>query len=46
MRRISMVAGAVVAGLVLASCGSDGGGSSTESSKEVEVFTWWTEGGE
>jgi glucose/mannose transport system substrate-binding protein len=41
-----MVAGAVVAGLVLASCGSDGGGSSTESSKEVEVFTWWTEGGE
>jgi glucose/mannose transport system substrate-binding protein len=41
-----MVAGAVVAGLVLASCGSGGGGSSTESSKEVEVFTWWTEGGE
>ena len=49
MRRISLVAGAVVAGLVLASCGtSDGGGNGgggTEA-KDVEVFTWWTEGGE
>ena len=47
MKRISLVAGAVVAGLALASCGSDdsGGGGST-ASDEVEVFTWWTEGGE
>ena len=49
MRRFSLVAGAVVAGLVLASCGSDdgggGGGAGTET-KEVEVFSWWTEGGE
>jgi glucose/mannose transport system substrate-binding protein len=51
MRRISLVAGAVVAGLVLASCGSDGGGEGGgggdgTGSGEVEVFTWWTEGGE
>jgi glucose/mannose transport system substrate-binding protein len=46
MRKISLVAGAVVAGLVLASCGSDDGGSGGTSSNEVEVFTWWTEGGE
>ena len=51
MRRISLVAGAVVAGLVLASCGSDDGGGNGgdgggSASGEVEVFTWWTEGGE
>jgi glucose/mannose transport system substrate-binding protein len=49
MRKISLVAGAVVAGLVLASCGSDDGGGGTgggTASDEVEVFTWWTEGGE
>jgi glucose/mannose transport system substrate-binding protein len=51
MRRISLVAGAMVAGLVLASCGSDdggagGGGGDGTGSGEVEVFTWWTEGGE
>ncbi|HEU4513895.1 MAG TPA: ABC transporter substrate-binding protein [Nocardioidaceae bacterium] len=49
MRKISLVAGAVVAGLVLASCGSDDGGGGTgggSASDEVEVFTWWTEGGE
>jgi glucose/mannose transport system substrate-binding protein len=44
MRRISLVAGAVVAGLLLAACGGGGGGG-TET-KKVEVFTWWTEGGE
>ncbi|MPZ97406.1 MAG: extracellular solute-binding protein [Propionibacteriales bacterium] len=47
MRRISLIAGVVAAGMVLASCGSDddsggGGGNATN----VEVFTWWTEGGE
>jgi glucose/mannose transport system substrate-binding protein len=34
---------------VLASCGSDDGGSgggSASGNGEVEVFTWWTEGGE
>ena len=47
MRKISLVAGAVVAGLVLASCGSDDGGTGGgTASDEVEVFTWWTEGGE
>ncbi|MGZ8737742.1 MAG: hypothetical protein ACXWW7_11315 [Nocardioides sp.] len=49
MRRISLVAAAVVAGLVLASCGNgdDGdGGEGGTASKDVEVFTWWTEGGE
>lgn len=50
MRKISLVAGAVVAGLVLASCGSgdDGGGNGegAEAGGKVEVFTWWTEGGE
>lgn len=51
MRRLSLIAGAVVAGLALASCGSggDGGGTDTgtpQASKDVEVFTWWTEGGE
>lgn len=48
MKKISLVAGAVVAGLVLASCGSDdgGGGGSASTGGEVEVFTWWTEGGE
>lgn len=45
MRRLSLVAGAVAAGLALASCGGgDGGGGA--STKDVEVFTWWTEGGE
>lgn len=52
MRKISLVAGAVVAGLVLASCGGgdDGGGNGNgegaEAGGKVEVFTWWTEGGE
>ncbi|MGH3646159.1 MAG: ABC transporter substrate-binding protein [Micromonosporaceae bacterium] len=43
MRRISLIAGAVVTGLVLAACGGGDGGADT---KDVEVFTWWTEGGE
>ncbi|MGH3714777.1 MAG: ABC transporter substrate-binding protein [Micromonosporaceae bacterium] len=42
MRKISLIAGALATGLVLAACGGDGG---TET-KDVEVFTWWTEGGE
>jgi glucose/mannose transport system substrate-binding protein len=49
-RRTSvMVAGAVVAGLTLAACGSDdggGGSGSGGSSSEVEVFTWWAAGSE
>ena len=53
MRKISLVAAAVAAGLALASCGNGddgdngggGGGGDTQTS-EVEVFTWWTEGGE
>ncbi|MGH3736421.1 MAG: ABC transporter substrate-binding protein [Micromonosporaceae bacterium] len=43
MRRIAVLAGAVVTGLVLGACGGGGGGGET---KDVEVFTWWTEGGE
>jgi glucose/mannose transport system substrate-binding protein len=51
MRRISLVAAAVVAGLALASCGNGddggtGGGGGGAKTSEVEVFTWWTEGGE
>lgn len=51
MRKLSLVAAAVVAGLALASCGNDdsgdGGGAGGETqTSEVEVFTWWTEGGE
>jgi len=51
MRRKNwLVAGAVVAGLVLAGCGSNDNSSSSSgggsSANEVEVFTWWTEGGE
>ncbi len=50
MKKVSLVAGALAAGLVLASCGSDGGGGGgggdSSSSGDVEVFTWWTEGGE
>jgi glucose/mannose transport system substrate-binding protein len=49
-RRTSvMVAGAAVAGLTLAACGSDdggGGSGSGGSSSEVEVFTWWAAGSE
>lgn len=50
-RKNLLVAGAVVAGLVLAGCGDDGdngdgGGGGGDASSEVEVFTWWTEGGE
>ena len=43
MRKFSVLAGAVVTGLVLAACGGGGGGQET---KNVEVFSWWTEGGE
>ena len=51
MRKLSLVAAAVVAGLALASCGNDdsgdgGGGAGETQTSEVEVFTWWTEGGE
>lgn len=48
MRKLSVVTGAVLAGLALAACGSgdDGGGGTAASTGEVEVFTWWTEGGE
>jgi glucose/mannose transport system substrate-binding protein len=46
-----LVAAAVVAGLALASCGNgddggSGGGGGGATSSDVEVFTWWTEGGE
>ena len=49
MRRISLVAAAVVAGLALASCGNGddgGGGDGGTATKDVEVFTWWADGGE
>jgi glucose/mannose transport system substrate-binding protein len=51
MRKISLVAAAVVAGLALASCGNgdsgdSGGGGGGAKTSDVEVFTWWTEGGE
>ncbi len=46
MRRLSLVASAVVAGLVLASCGGDDDGGGGGNAEDVEVFTWWTEGGE
>ncbi|MQA27046.1 MAG: extracellular solute-binding protein [Micromonosporaceae bacterium] len=42
-RRMSLIAGAVVTGLVVAACGGGGGAKET---KNVEVFSWWTEGGE
>lgn len=42
MRRRSMIAGLATLALALAGCGGGGGGES----KDVEVFTWWTEGGE
>jgi glucose/mannose transport system substrate-binding protein len=48
MRRNVFIAGLVTAALALAGCGGGdeaGGGGETEST-EVEVFTWWTEGGE
>jgi glucose/mannose transport system substrate-binding protein len=49
MRRTPVIAGLAVAGLILAACGEDDGAGtegSGEASGEVEVFTWWTEGGE
>ncbi|MPZ61653.1 MAG: extracellular solute-binding protein [Propionibacteriales bacterium] len=47
MRRIPLVAVAAAASIVLAGCGEDDGdGSQAGASNEVEVFTWWSEGGE
>jgi len=49
MRKISLVAVLAVAGLLLAGCGSgdnEDNGGSAKTASEVEVFTWWTEGGE
>jgi glucose/mannose transport system substrate-binding protein len=50
-RTSAMVAGAVIAGLTLAACGSDDGGNGGNgggdgSASEVEVFTWWAAGSE
>jgi glucose/mannose transport system substrate-binding protein len=49
--RKSLPAGIAVVGLVLAACGGDDGDTDAdaaggEASGEVEVFSWWTEGGE
>ena len=48
-----LVAGAAAISLILAACGNDTGGDSgnvdtadTAGAEEVEVFTWWTSGGE
>ncbi|NED99257.1 ABC transporter substrate-binding protein [Phytoactinopolyspora halotolerans] len=54
MRRMSWFASVAAVALVLTACGDDdnesttegSGGSEEEASGEVEVFTWWTEGGE
>lgn len=52
MRRISLVAGLVAAGLVLAACGENTGddgdqaGGGESGGGDVEVFTWWAEGSE
>ncbi|HLL66120.1 MAG TPA: extracellular solute-binding protein [Micromonosporaceae bacterium] len=49
-RRVAIAAVSVVTMLPLAACGGDGGGGDTGSgnsaSKDVEVFTWWADGGE
>ena len=42
---LSIIAGAVALGLVLAGCSSDTG-SDPENADQVEVFTWWASGSE
>jgi glucose/mannose transport system substrate-binding protein len=37
---------ALMVGLVATACGGDGAEKSTTSNKKVEVFSWWTAGGE
>ncbi|WP_129666888.1 ABC transporter substrate-binding protein [Phytoactinopolyspora endophytica] len=53
MRRMSWLGGVAAVALILTACGDDnddetaeGSGGSEGGSGEVEVFTWWTEGGE
>lgn len=46
MRRMSMIAGLAAVGLVLAACGGDSDDGGSETSADVEVFTWWAEGSE
>src|SRR4029450_3369420 len=43
-RRVSVAVIGVAALLAATACGGDNGGTSTP--KDVEVFTWWADGGE
>ncbi|HEU0040738.1 MAG TPA: ABC transporter substrate-binding protein [Jiangellaceae bacterium] len=43
---MSMIAGLAAVGLVLAACGGDSDDGGSETSADVEVFTWWAEGSE
>ena len=48
MRRTALASAAIlVAATMLGACGDDGSDASSDSSGgDVEVMTWWTEGGE
>ncbi|MDT5035124.1 MAG: glucose/mannose transport system substrate-binding protein [Micromonosporaceae bacterium] len=46
-KRAAVAAAGIAVALVASGCGNGGGsGSTTKASKNVEVFTWWADGGE
>jgi glucose/mannose transport system substrate-binding protein len=46
-KRVAVAAAGIAVALVASACGSGGGsGNGGKTSKDVEVFTWWADGGE
>jgi glucose/mannose transport system substrate-binding protein len=46
-KRVAVAAAGIAVALVASACGNSGGGDSGgKGSKDVEVFTWWADGGE
>jgi glucose/mannose transport system substrate-binding protein len=45
-KRVAVAAAGIAVALLASGCGKSGGGGTSNTNKNVEVFTWWADGGE